>query len=157
MVLLMCSSNAGLRIPCIFLPSKYFPHMALEIWGARNQFVIFCIEFTQISCDRTGRLVNQLKGTSYPLAQHMNLTFPSRESIWPAIAVGSSRRLYNFTMLYVVNKLGSYTRVFLAYLKRLVLPTPSLLVIIIKSTCQFYAFLRCFYIPCIRYVIERLK
>jgi len=62
-------------------------------------------------------------------------------------------------MLCLVDKLGSYPRVFLAYLEMLVLVQTSkrFFKYWLMSTYQFYTFLRCFYIPCIGYVIEHLK
>jgi len=56
MVLLIRSRNAGLRISSIFLPLKDFPQMASGIWGARNHFLIFCMEFSQIVA--TGRVAS---------------------------------------------------------------------------------------------------
>jgi len=65
MVPLMCPRNARSLIPRILLPSKYFPHMASGIWGARNRFVIFCVKFTLISCKRIGRIVNKSKNAPH--------------------------------------------------------------------------------------------
>jgi len=64
----MGTRNAGSIIPPILLPSKYFPHMASEIWGARNRFGIFCVKFTLISCKRIGCIVNKSNNATHILS-----------------------------------------------------------------------------------------
>jgi len=54
----MRSRKLGSEIPHIFLPLKYFPHIASGIWGGRNRFVTCWVKFIRISCGRAHDLAH---------------------------------------------------------------------------------------------------
>ena len=119
MMPLMRVRKSGSEIPNIFLPLKYFPHIASGIWGARNRFVICWVMFIRISCGRAHYLVQtylrppQGAHKSIPLNQEVHSTQNRRRLFWEIVQISNS-------ILYVENKLGSYCRVSRAYLSHLV-------------------------------------
>ena len=119
MMPLMRPRKSGSEIPNIFMPLKYFPHIASGIWGARNRFVICWIMFIRISCGPAHYLAHTYlippRGAhkSIPLKQVVHST---RNRRWVSREIVQSSNV----VLYVENKLRSYCRVSRAYLSHLV-------------------------------------
>jgi len=116
---LMRPRKSGSEIPNIFLPLKYFAHIAWRICGVRNQFVICWVMFIRISCGRAHYLAHtyliplRRVHKSIPLKQVVHSTPNRRLVFWEIVQISNS-------ILYVQNKLGSYCRVSRAYLSHLV-------------------------------------
>jgi len=123
MMPLMRPRKSGSEIPNIFLPLKYFPHMASGIWGARNRLVICWVMFIRISSGRAHLLAHTYlipppgAHKSIPLQQVVHSTCNRCQVVGEIIQISNS-------ILYVENKLGSYCRVSRAYLSHLV-STPA--------------------------------
>ena len=119
MIPLMRPRQLGSEIPNIFLPLKYFPHIASGIWCARNRYVICCVMFIRISCGRAHYLGHTYlippwgAHKSIPLKHVVHCTRNHRRVFWEIVQISNS-------ILYVVNKLGSYYRVSCAYLSHLI-------------------------------------
>jgi len=119
MMPLMRPRKSGSEIPNIFLPLKYFPHIASGIWAARNRFVICWVMFIRISCGRAHYLVHTYlippRGAhkSIPLKQVVHSTRNCGWVFWEIVQI-------SILILYVENKLGSYCRMSRAYLSHLV-------------------------------------
>jgi len=119
MMPLMLPRKSDSEIPNIFLPLKYFSHIASGIWGARNRFVICWVMFIRISCGRahypahTYLIPPREAHKSIPLKQVVHSTRNRRRVFWEIVQISNS-------MLYVENKLGSYCRVSRPYLSHLV-------------------------------------
>jgi len=122
MMPLMRPRKSGLEIPNIFLPLKYFPHIALGIRGARNRFVICWVMFIRISCGRAHYLghtyLTPTRGAhkSIPLREVVDSTSNCRRVFREIVQISNS-------ILYVENQLGSYCRVSCAYLSYLLSTT----------------------------------
>ena len=119
MMPLMPPRKSGSDIADIFLPIKYFPHIASGIWGARNRFVICWVMFIRISCGQAYYLAHTYlippRGAhkSIHLKQVVHSTRNRLRVFWGIVQISNS-------ILYVENKLGSYCRVSRAYLSHLV-------------------------------------
>ena len=107
MVPLMRPRKSGSEIPHIFLPLKYFPHIASRIWGARNRFVTSWVKFIRISCGRAYHLAHTYlipsRGAhkSIPLKEVVHSTRNRRCVSWEIVQSSNP-------LLYVENKVGSY-------------------------------------------------
>jgi len=119
MMPLMRLRKSGSEIRNIFLPLKYFPHIASGIWAARNRFVICWVMFIRISCGRAHYLAHTYvippRGAhkSLPLKQVAHSRHNRCRVFWEIVQISNS-------ILYVENKLGSYCRVSRGYLSHLV-------------------------------------
>jgi len=111
--------KSGSAIPPIFLPLKYFPHIASGIWGSRNRVVTCWVKTIPIRCGRTSHPMHAYLITgggtheSIPLEEVVHPTC-NRRPISEEIIISCN------AFLYVEQKLGSYCRVSGTYLSHLV-------------------------------------
>jgi len=108
--------KSGSAIPRIFLPLKYFPHIALGIWSARNRFVTCRVKSIPIGCGwamHTYLIPSRGTHESIPLEEVVH-PMCNRRRVSAEIVISSN------AFLYVEQKVGSYCRVSGAYLSHLV-------------------------------------
>ena len=119
LVPLMRPRKSGSAIPPIFLPLKYFPHIASGIWGSRNRVVTCWVKTIPIRCGRTSHPMHAYLITgggtheSIPLEEVVHPTC-NRRRVLGDIVISSN------ALFYVEQKLGSYYSVSGPYLSHLV-------------------------------------